>query len=402
MGSDGDGSHPLWRARTGESFPCSEKRGLPPRQDLDLPGGSMKPFHIPRCKPITHCCADACGHGTGGGHTQPFASGASRREFLLGAAGAAAALAALAGLERTGSAQGRNMPAPPPLLSPIEGLIDFHTHASPDIFARSLDDEQLTSLYRERAMEGVVLKNHVVPTADRAFIAHRRIPGIKVFGGVTLNGAVGGINPEAAAFMRAMEGRLGRIVWLPTFDADNHVKYFKEAPAGIKVVGPDGKALPAVHEVLKLCAKEKLVLCTGHSSAAEVLTIVEAARDAGCDRIVVTHAQFAVVNLSEEQMKQAAKMGAKLEICAMGLLQGEKAILGSQKSWRYVSLQETADRIKSVGAEHFVLGTDLGQSGHPTPADGLAAFVTGLMAQGITKEQIRTLGREVPGTLLMG
>jgi Family of unknown function (DUF6282) len=322
--------------------------------------------------------------------------------MLLSAAGAAAALAALAGLERSAFAQGRNMPAPPPLVSPIEGLIDFHTHASPDIFARALDDEQLVSLYHDRGMEAVVLKNHVVPTADRAALAHKHVPGIKIFGGVTLNGAVGGINPEAVGFMHAMEGGLGRIVWFPTFDADNHVKYFKEGPGGIKVVGTDGKVLPAVQDVLKLCAKEHLVVCTGHSSATEALAIAAAARDAGCDRIVITHAQFAVVNMTEDQMKQAAKMGAKLEICAMGVLQGEKAILASQRSWRYVPIQETADRIKSVGAEHFVLGTDLGQTGHPTPADGLAAFVTGLIAAGVSKDQIRTLGRENPGKLLMG
>jgi len=54
-----------------------------------------------------------------------------------------------------------------------------------------------------------------------------------------------------------------------------------------------------------------------------------------------------------------------------------------------------------VGAQHFVLGTDLGQTGNPTPADGLQMFVTGLLAQGITREQTETMGREVPGALLM-
>lgn len=48
--------------------------------------------------------------------------------------------------------------------------------------------------------------------------------------------------------------------------------------------------------------------------------IVEAARDAGCDRIVVTHAEFEVVNMTVEQMKKAAAMGAKMEIDAMGSL----------------------------------------------------------------------------------
>jgi hypothetical protein len=62
----------------------------------------------------------------------------------------------------------------------------------------------------------------------------------------------------------------------------------------------------------------------------------------------------------------------------------------------------TAARIKSVGAQHFVLGTDLGQAGNPTPADGLQVFVAGLQKEGVTPEQIQTMGREVPGALLMG
>jgi len=55
-----------------------------------------------------------------------------------------------------------------------------------------------------------------------------------------------------------------------------------------------------------------------------------------------------------------------------------------------------------VGGRHFVLGTDLGQAGNPTPADGLQVFVAGLQKEGISREQIQTMGREVPGALLMG
>jgi hypothetical protein len=55
-----------------------------------------------------------------------------------------------------------------------------------------------------------------------------------------------------------------------------------------------------------------------------------------------------------------------------------------------------------VGAEHFVLGTDLGQTGNPSQPDGYAMLVAGLLAEGIPKEQIKIMGREVPGKLLMG
>jgi hypothetical protein len=67
-----------------------------------------------------------------------------------------------------------------------------------------------------------------------------------------------------------------------------------------------------------------------------------------------------------------------------------------------VRIQETIEAIKTVGAEHFILGTDLGQTGNPSHADGLQMFVTELMGQGITKGQIELMGREVPSALLMG
>jgi hypothetical protein len=35
---------------------------------------------------------------------------------------------------------------------------------------------------------------------------------------------LGGINPDAVNWMWRMQGGFGRVVWFPTFDADNHVK----------------------------------------------------------------------------------------------------------------------------------------------------------------------------------
>lgn len=365
----------------------------------------MNPFVLPRWK-LTTCCGAACAeghsHGAVAGRTHA-GHGPSRRQFLAGGAALGATLlATLAGGGRQALAQGAAMPAAASNVSPIEGLFDFHVHGSPDIFARSVNDDEILAMYKDRGMEGVVLKSHVALTADRAWLARRHVPGIKAFGGVALNSSAGGINPDAVKFMARMQGGFGRIVWLPTFDADNHVKHFHDAPEGIKVVDANGKVLPAVREVMKVCAQQKLIFATGHSSAEQVLALVEAARDAGCERILVTHAQFEVVNLSEEQMKKVASMGAKMELCSMGVLSGPNAILPAQKAWRYVSLEETAARVKAVGAQHFVLGTDLGQTGHPTPADGYAAWVSGLLKTGLTADQIKLAGRETPGKLLMG
>jgi hypothetical protein len=296
----------------------------------------------------------------------------------------------------------RGYSPPPPPVSPIKGLIDFHTHAAPDVFGRAVDDDELAALAAARQMEAVVFKSHVTMTGDRAWLARKHVSGVKVFGGVVLNGAVGGINARAVEWMWRMQGGYGRVVWFPTFDADNHVRRAGTAPSGIAVVDGRGQVLPAVREVLRVCAAQKLVVHTGHASAEQALAIIEAAREEGCDRIVVTHAQFDVVGMTEAHMRKAAALGAKMELCALGMLVGPEAPLEWMRHSHRVALADTAARIRSVGAQHFVLGTDLGQTGNPTPADGLLMFVGGLMAEGITREQIQTMGREVPGALLMG
>ena len=291
---------------------------------------------------------------------------------------------------------------PPPPVSPIKGLIDFHTHAAPDIFGRAIDDDELAALAASRQMEAIVFKNHVTHTADRAWLVRKHVPGIKVFGGITLNRAVGGLNPQAVEWMWRMQGGYGRVVWFPTFDADNHVRKSGTAPSGLRVVDGRGQVLPEARAIFKICAAQRLVVQTGHASAEEALALIGAAREEGCDRVVVTHAQFDVVDLSLAQMKKAAAMGGKMELRALLMLTGPDSPLEWMRHAPRIPLADTAARIKAVGAQHFVLGTDLGQTGNPTPADGLQMFVTGLLANGITREQIETMGRETQGGLLMG
>ena len=245
----------------------------------------MRPFRIARSR-LTTCC----GHGSAGARP-------GRRDLL---AGAATSLAGLYAMMRSSSAEAqvRAFPPPPPAVSPVEGLIDFHLHSAPDVFGRAFDDEEAGIVYRDNGIEAVVMKSHVVATADRAWLLRKHVPNMKAFGGVVLNAAVGGINPDAVQWMWRMQGSFGRVVWFPTFDADHHVKHFKDGPEGIKVLGSDGNVLPAVREVLKICAQQKLVVCTGHLSPAESLAVARAAREAGCDRVVITHAEFEVVHLS--------------------------------------------------------------------------------------------------------
>ena len=191
----------------------------------------------------------------------------------------------------------------------LTGVIDIHAHSGPDSTPRSIDSIDLARLAKERGMRGLVLKNHYESTAALAYIVRKEVPGIEIFGGIDLNRSVGGVNPAAVERMVLMLGGWGRVVWMPTFDAENQVRYSKENRPFVPVA-KDGRLLPEVQQVIALVAKNQLMLETGHSSAEEGLMIVREAKRQGVQHIVVTHAIQAPVKMSIPQMKEAAREGA--------------------------------------------------------------------------------------------
>src|ERR1700729_2127272 len=106
----------------------------------------------------------------------------------------------------------------------VSGAIDMHAHADPDGVPRKIDAVDLARLAKERGMRAIVLKNHYEPTASLAYIVRKDVPGIEVFGGISLDLTVGGVNPAAVEWMTKVRGGYGRGVWLPTFPSAAQVK----------------------------------------------------------------------------------------------------------------------------------------------------------------------------------
>ncbi|MEG4320899.1 MULTISPECIES: DUF6282 family protein [unclassified Microcoleus] len=98
--------------------------------------------------------------------------------------------------------------------SQIEGAIDFHVHSSPDVIPRRLDDFEVAESAARSHMKAVVLKNHYASTAARAVLVNKIVPQIQVFGGIVLNRAIGGLNPDAVEAMHRIAGefRMGNIM----------------------------------------------------------------------------------------------------------------------------------------------------------------------------------------------
>ncbi len=298
-----------------------------------------------------------------------------RRRPLL--AGSLAAFVALAALPEAPDAQDRAVS--------LDGIVDLHVHAGPDSRPRSVDDIEAARAARDAGFRAILLKNHFTMTADRAALAMGQVDGIEIFGGVVLNRAVGGINPEAVRQMATFSGGRGKVVWLPTFDAEHYVA---EAGGGAPHVSilEDGEPLPAVLEVFALLAEHDLTLAMGHSGPGEVLRLIPEARRLGVPRMLVTHV-FSQ-GATREQMRQMAASGAIMEIDWLAVHSGGRTI------------DEYVAAIRDLGAEAFFLSSDLGQAGNPLHAEGMRAYIRALREAGITEEEIDVMARRNPARLL--
>ena len=99
---------------------------------------------------------------------------------------------------------------------------------------------------------------------------------------------------------------------MPTFDAENQVRFSKEQRPFV-AVSRNGELLPEVRQVIALIAKHGLALATGHSSPSEGLLLLREGQRQGVQRMVVTHAMLAPVQMDVPQMQEAAKLGAFIE-----------------------------------------------------------------------------------------
>ncbi|MGW1712812.1 DUF6282 family protein [Streptomyces sp. NPDC002156] len=280
----------------------------------------------------------------------------------------------------------------------VAGAYDIHVHIAPDLMKRRVDDLTLAPRFAEVGLGGFVLKSHYVPTAERAEVVRRAVPGFGAVGAITLNGSVGGMNPVAVE----IAGRGGaQFVWLPTVDSANERACTADSPEGatppmwvqlqnelraagmaadpVDVVGPDGKALETTRQVLRAIAAHDMTLATGHLHADEIAAVVDAAVEEGVRRIVITHPEFTSQRVGVERQRELAARGALLERCFTTPYTGK------------VSWELWLENIRAVGPEHSVLSSDLGQPFNPPVEDGLALLADRLLVAGFTEQEIRVM-----------
>src|SRR6202521_1949506 len=133
----------------------------------------------------------------------------------------------------------------------LSGAIDMHAHADPDGTPRSIDAIDLARLAKSRGMRAIVLKNHYEPTASLAYGVRKEVPGIEIFGGISLDLTVGGVNPAAVEWMTKIKGGYGRVVWMPTYDSEHQVTSSSQQRSFARVA-KDGKLVPEAVQVISI------------------------------------------------------------------------------------------------------------------------------------------------------
>jgi hypothetical protein len=270
-------------------------------------------------------------------------------------------------------------------------VFDLHVHSAPCVFPRIADDVQTVEWYERAGFEGCVLKGHAEPTVGRAAAAGRG-RRVRVYGGVVLNHAVGGLNPAAVEAALSLGGR---VVWMPTLDAQGHLDAGLPRPDGTKSVS--GIAIPPhrpqnerpVRAILALVAEADAVLATGHLDAVEVGWLVRAARETGVRRLIVTHATFTTPGLDDAAIRELAELGAYVEITAFQLFRQPGC-----------DARRLAAAVRAAGPDRTVLTSDAGQPDLPPAPEALLRLVDALAAEGIEAGTLEAMASEIPATLV--
>jgi hypothetical protein len=279
----------------------------------------------------------------------------------------------------------------------IRGAYDLQVHVAPDVIQRRIDDIDLAREFQLHGLRGFVLKSHYLPTAERAQVVSKAVPGIRAFGAITLNHAVGGLNPVAVE----IAGRSGcKIVWMPTVDAENEtaglptggnkkLPFWAEiqrelaamgiSPPRMRVIDEAGKLVPQARLCLELIGRHDMILATGHLGRDEIFALVKAGREMGLRKVLVTHAEFPSQNLSAAEQVELADLGAWIEHCFTTMYTGKA-------SWEGVF-----EAIRGTGPERCILSTDLGQTINPPVAEGFAMFAQKLLDAGFSTAEIQRM-----------
>ena len=276
----------------------------------------------------------------------------------------------------------------------LNGIIDIHVHTAPDVCQRTYNDLELTAAAVRAGARAIVIKGHHCSTVARAALcnAYNRMAfdsnSFVMYGGLVLNYEVGGLNPQAVQTALEMGAK---VIWLPTVDAENDCRKHGRS-GGIRMTNDHGVLLPELRRIFTLIKEYDAVLATGHISPEEIRCVVDGARNIGVQKIVITHPEYWVMDMSlEDQKELISDYNVVLERCFMQPLKNGK--------W-FSNAEHNLDAIRKLGAESTILSTDCGSTATPAWDESIRQHLQFMVDHNVSLEELRSMTKTTPARLL--
>ncbi|WP_027921790.1 DUF6282 family protein [Pseudomonas sp. URMO17WK12:I12] len=279
----------------------------------------------------------------------------------------------------------------------MRGAIDLHCHSGPSVMPRYCDHVEAMREASAAGLKAVLLKDHYYSCTPVTTLLNKHFSELDVhmLSGVPLNNAVGGLNVHAVEHGLKLGAKL---VWMPTFSSANHIAHHHQdekftekfpqttqrmlQPIPLTVLDDDGRLKEEVKAILDLIAAEDVVLSAGHLNIREIWPLFEEARKRGVKRLLVNHPTY-VVDATLDDMRQLAKEGVYMEHSMCMWVPGSK--------FKFYDDQFLKQVIEAGTVDLTILGSDLGQQGNPSIAEGFRNVIGQLLGLDYSDEDIRKM-----------
>ncbi|MBM9460342.1 hypothetical protein JK386_10545 [Nocardioides sp. zg-536] len=289
----------------------------------------------------------------------------------------------------------------------LVGALDLHAHGYPEFTLRRrprVTNVEWAEAAAAAQMRGFVIKSHFFPTMAAAGTLQELHPELEIFGSITLNPPVGGLNPttvEMAAQMGA------RIAWFPTWSAKQEPPkhsitlarmepYLTTLAAeraqtedAVAVVDADGALTADAQAVVEVCSAYGVTVASGHLPPEHSLVLAEAAQQAGA-RFVLTHPCSGSVAATIEHQQRIAELGGYIE----------HVFIGCMPMHQRTNPRELADAIRAVGPERCIMSSDAGEAWNPPAPEVLRMFIASMLDLGIDADDVYRMTHDNPALAL--
>ena len=275
----------------------------------------------------------------------------------------------------------------------LVGAVDLHCHSGPAAMPRVLDHYDAMMDCAAAGFRALLYKDHYYLGVPHAEILEKLFPdaGVRLFSGLALNNANGGINPHAVDHAAAIGAK---IIWMPTLSAENHIaqlagqgKTFPKTKRKmldaipLSALDANGTVSDAAKACLDIIADADIILAGGHLPAHELHLLFDEAKRRGVTKMLVNHPTY-LVGCTDDDIRALVAAGAYMEHSICMFADGKA---------RKFDANDLAHLIKVAGVNHTILSSDLGLLNNPRPVEGYRQITRMLLDLQFSKTDIQRL-----------